>query len=301
MISLIVPTRNRAHTLKLVAETYFRQELVTEVIVVDDAGVDDTGMIIGTIASRYGSTRLIFSKNKVRCGASASRNVGVKLATNEYILFVDDDEYLEPRYAAICLEKLLQYNASIVSGRRVYMLPGETPIEASRRFGNGLRDAKPFNYMICELVNGARYSGDKELPITNAIILTRRDLLLRHPYDANYARGNGYREESDYQMNLFVNGHKIVATNDVHSMHLPLQEVRIGGQRTHRLNRIFWSIYYTSYFYKKYYHRYAQRVKLVYPRTVAMLAFVIFCFYRELLRPYLRKIAENMVPQLKSR
>ena len=38
MITLIVPTRNRAHTLQLVAPSYFAQDDVSELIFVLDAG-----------------------------------------------------------------------------------------------------------------------------------------------------------------------------------------------------------------------------------------------------------------------
>ena len=150
-----------------------------------------------------------------------------------------------------------------------------------------MRDVKPFHPLICEYVNGAQFSGDLSIPITNAIILTKKSLLLEFPFDDRYARGNGYREETDYQMNLFVNGFDIRVTNDCHSFHLPLSQVRTGGQRTGRLERIYWSIHYTRYFFGKYYERYAKRLGLRWPRWFALFAFSIFAAYRETLRPLL--------------
>ena len=50
MIPLIVPTRNRAHTLQLVAPSYFAQDDVSELIFVSDAGDDDTPAVIAEIA-----------------------------------------------------------------------------------------------------------------------------------------------------------------------------------------------------------------------------------------------------------
>lgn len=291
MISLIVPTRNRAHTLRVVAPSYFEQRLVTELIFVDDCGDDDTAMALQEIAARYPEKRLRVIRNEHRLGASQSRNVGVAHCQNDYVLFCDDDEYLESDYAAICLRKLQELGAGAVSGRRVYMHSGETCAEALRRFGTGLRHSKPFHPLICEYVNGARFSGDLRLPITNAVILTRRDLLEAHPFDGYYARGNGYREETDFQMNLFVNGYDIWVTNECHSFHLPLTEVRRGGQRTSAAKRIYWSIHYTRYFFGKYYRRYAQRLRLRAPGWVALGAFSVFALYRELLRPPLYRIA----------
>ncbi len=291
MITLIVPTRNRAHTLRLVAPSYFAQDYVDELIFVSDAGEDDTPAVLTEAARRFPQKSLRILRNEKRLGASQSRNVGVAASTNEIILFCDDDEYLEPGYARKLLEKLQAPNLGAISGRRVYMLPGETEFQALRRFGVGWRDVKPFHALLCEGVNGAKFSGDLAVPITNAIILTKKSLLLKFPFDARYARGNGYREETDYQMNLFVNGFDIRVTNECHSFHLPLSEVRTGGQRTGRLRRLYWSIYYTRYFFGKYYERYARRLGLHWPRWCALLAFAIFAVYRETLRPLLHAAA----------
>ena len=263
MISLIVPTRNRAHTLSRVAPSYFQQDDVDEVIFVDDAGEDDTAAVLARIAQAHPRVRYRLLRNAERLGASQSRNVGVRACHNQFVLFCDDDEFLEPGYARTCLDKLVRYGAAAVSGRRVYMCDGEAPEQALRRFGLGLRNAPPFHPLLCEYVNAARFEGDIRQPVTTAVILTRRDLLLRHPFDPHYARGNGYREETDYQMNLFVHGHDIWVTNDCHSIHLPMSQVRSGGQRTSAWRRVYWEVRYTRYFFAKYYDAYARRLGLI--------------------------------------
>jgi glycosyltransferase involved in cell wall biosynthesis len=287
VITLIVPTRNRAHTLRRVAASFFAQDDVDEFIFVSDAGDDDTPAVLAEIARRFPQKSLRILRNENRLGASQSRNIGVAASTNELILFCDDDEYLEAGYARTLLEKLQAPNVGAISGRRIYLLPDETQSEALRRFGAGFSDVNPFRALICEYVNGAKFTGDRAIPVTNAIILTRKSLLLEFPFDDHYARGNGYREETDFQMNLFVNGFDIRVTNDCHSFHLPLSEVRTGGQRTSRLKRLYWSIYYTRYFFGKYYERYARRIGLRLPRWFALAAFAIFSVYRETLRPLL--------------
>lgn len=285
MITLIVPTRNRAHTLRRVAPSYFVQDGVSEVIFVIDGGDDDTPQVIERLAAGHADVRTRVLRHEVRCGAAQSRNTGVAAAGNDFILFCDDDEYLEAGYARICLRKLQAPGVGAVSGRRVYMESGETPAQAVQRFSHGLRPGKPFRPLICEYVNGARFDGDLRLPLTNAVILTRKSLLLRFPFDPYYARGNGYREESDFQMNLYVWGLDVIVTNDCHSIHLPPDEVRQGGQRTQTWRRIGWSLRYTHYFFGKYYARYAARFGLRAPRWLAETAFAVFAVYRETLRP----------------
>jgi glycosyltransferase involved in cell wall biosynthesis len=295
LITLIVPTRNRAHTLRLVAPSYFAQDGVDELIFVSDAGDDDTPAVIAQVARQFPGKISRVLRNETRLGASQSRNVGVAASTNEFILFCDDDEHLEPGYARILLQKLQTLNAGAISGRRIYLMPDESTSNALRRFGSGMRNSKAFLPLICEYVNGAKFAGDRVMPITNAIILTRKSLLQRFPFDDYYARGNGYREETDFQMNLFVHGLDIHVTNDCHSFHLPLSQVRTGGQRTMPLKRLYWSIFYTHYFFGKYYDRYARRAGLKSPRWVALLAFSIFALYRETLRPALHSIAMQVL------
>jgi glycosyltransferase involved in cell wall biosynthesis len=295
LITLIVPTRNRAHTLRLVAPSYFAQDGVSELIFVSDAGDDDTPAVIAEIARQFPDKVSHMLRNETRLGASQSRNVGIAASTNEFILFCDDDEYLEAGYARILLQKLQALNAGAVSGRRIYLTPGESRANALRRFGSGIGTPKTFRPLICEYMNGAKFTGDIAIPVTNAIILTKKSLLQQFPFDNYYARGNGYREETDFQMNLFVHGFDIHVTNDCHSFHLPLSEVRTGGQRTRPLKRLYWSIFYTHYFFGKYYQRYAQRMGLKSPRWVALLAFAIFAVYRETLRPVLHAIAMHVL------
>jgi glycosyltransferase involved in cell wall biosynthesis len=301
MITLIVPTRNRAHTLRLVAPSYFVQEGITEIIFVIDGGDDETPEVIAGIAAEHPEIRTRIMHHHFRQGAAQSRNAGVEASSNDFILFCDDDEYLEAGYARICLEKLAGSGVGAVSGRRVYMEDAETPAQALRRFGHGLRRSAPFRPLICEYVNAARYDHDIRTPLTNAVILTRKELLLRFPYDPHYARGNGYREESDFQMNLYVHGYDIVVTNDCHSTHLPAALVRTGGQRTQSFRRIYWSIHYTHYFYGKYYVRYAARFGLRTPRWLAEVAFTTFAIYRETLRPPLYALAKWALRQRRRR
>lgn len=291
MISLIVPTRNRAYTLRKVLRSYFEQEGISEIVLVIDAGEDDTESVFAEIGADFPNTRRVVVRNAARLGASASRNRGVEAATNEFVMFCDDDEFLEAGYAATCHRILVDRGAGAVSGRRVYMMEGETPGDALRRFGNGVRRAKPFSYWFCELRNAAKFDGDVRLPFTNAIIVTRRDSVRTFGFDDHYSKGNGYREETDFQMNLFVNGLDIWMSNAVHSIHLPFSEVHTGGQRTSSFRRIYWMVKYTNYFYNKYYDRYRSKTRVPMPKPLAKAVYAVFACYRELLHPTVYKVA----------
>lgn len=285
VITLIVPTRNRCHTLAIVAGSFYRLRLVDEIVFVVDAATDGSSEFLAGLATAHRGKKTVILENSRRLGTPASRMRGVCGATNDLILFCDDDLFLQPGYDEVCLRKLRETGGAAVSGRHLFRLPGEAPERAIARFGNGLSRRAPFNRLFCQFVADAYYEGDIRLPLTNACILTTKELLLKYPFDPFYNAGNGYREESDFQMNLFVNGHQVVATNDTHAVHLHRSEVQGGGNRVNRLSQIFWAVYYTDYFYRKYWARYAERVGLHCPRAAALLLFSLWSVYATLLRP----------------
>jgi glycosyltransferase involved in cell wall biosynthesis len=286
MITLIVPTRNRAHTLRLVGETFYRQEGVSEIIFIDDAGTDDSPAVIAELAARFPEIPTQLLRNEERRGAAFSRTRGYKTATNAYIMYCDDDVYLEPGYARTCLDKLEKTGASIVSGRLVHKRASQSWQAAIEEFGYGTSRRAPFKKLFCEFRIEAKFRGDLTAPLTHSVIVTPKELLEKYGYDSFYARGNGYREESDFQLNAFVNGHTILVTNDVHCVELSRQENPSGGQRVGRLQRLFWAIYYTNYFYRKYYSRYAERLGLPVPRHLAIAAFALYQVHVLFIKPW---------------
>lgn len=291
MISLIIASYNRGYTLKRVAGSFFSQDYVNEIIFILDGGSDDSEQILRDIAASFPEKRLVIHKNEARQGQCASRNIGVSLASFDYILFCDDDEYLESDYARICYDKFkAARNPGIVTGRRVYMRAGETTEEALMRFGNGQHNAPPYIPLFCEYINSARFQGDIIMPLSNAIMLTTKELLSRFPFDPYYSKGNGYREETDFQLNLFTHGYDIIVTNDCHSIHLPPEETRTGGQRINRWKRIYWNTHYTGYLFDKYYEEYARRTGMKVPKAVAKNAYTLYAVYKEILRPYAAKL-----------
>jgi len=95
MVSVIIPTYNRAEVLPRAIESVLSQTYEDlELIVVDDASTDDTAAVI----EQYDDRRIryyCFEKNK---GANAARNRGIKLANGKYISFLDSDDELKPTY-----------------------------------------------------------------------------------------------------------------------------------------------------------------------------------------------------------
>lgn len=102
LISVVLPTRNRADTLaraihSVLAQSYGNLEL----IVVDDASEDRTPELLAGIADR----RLKVLRNPQRLGVSGARNRGVAEARGSWIAFQDSDDEWR-------LDKLAQQRAA---------------------------------------------------------------------------------------------------------------------------------------------------------------------------------------------
>lgn len=297
MISIVIPTRNRAYTLEKVLPSYYNQKMVSQIVFVNDASTDQTEKVIGDISKHYPNVETALITNECKQGAAFSRNRGVNAATNEYVLFGEDDAYLEDNYCEVLLNKFKSSSDSvgIVSGRLIQLAPQEEKSLSIERFGNGNpKNHKTFNYHTCSHVADAYFERDIFLPLTHALILTKKELLKKYPYDTYYSKGNAFREESDFQMHAFTEGVKILVTNDTHCMHLHPSDVKKGGHRISHLQVLWYKIYYTHYFYRKYYKALRQKCRLPLPRSLALLtytgiqikefSFAVFSFLRKKFR-----------------
>ena len=88
-VSIILPTYNRAHTLKKAIDSVLNQTYEDfELIIVDDGSTDNTYNLIKSINDH----RIIYVKHEKNKGAAAARNTGIRLAKGRYIAFQDSDD-----------------------------------------------------------------------------------------------------------------------------------------------------------------------------------------------------------------
>lgn len=90
LVSVIIPTYNRANVLARALKSVLRQTYDNlEIIVVDDGSTDETEQLI---LKKFPQINFIKTENK---GVSAARNLGVEKSSGEYIAFLDsDDEWM---------------------------------------------------------------------------------------------------------------------------------------------------------------------------------------------------------------
>ncbi|MEL0455961.1 glycosyltransferase family 2 protein [Flavobacteriaceae bacterium SZ-1-7] len=100
-VSVIIPVYNGEQFIEKAILSALNQPEVTEVIVVDDGSTDDTQIILEELKSNNPKIKVFHHKNNQNKGRSASRNLGIEKATENYIAFLDaDDFYLENRFQA---------------------------------------------------------------------------------------------------------------------------------------------------------------------------------------------------------
>lgn len=91
--SIIVPVYNTEKYLDRCVKSLLSQTLSNiEVILVDDGSSDGSGRICDDFAAGEPRVRVIHKTNE---GQGIARNAGLDLASGEYVLFIDSDDYIE--------------------------------------------------------------------------------------------------------------------------------------------------------------------------------------------------------------
>lgn len=93
LLSVIIPVYNAACFLPRCLESIVNQTYrKLEIICVDDGSTDNSLTVLQEYAAKDARIKVIHQEND---GVSAARNVGVAVATGEFVTFVDADDWLE--------------------------------------------------------------------------------------------------------------------------------------------------------------------------------------------------------------
>lgn len=88
-ISVVIPAKNRAHTLPQCLDSILNQTFpAAEIIVVDDGSSDNTFEVVRS----YQDRGVIYTKLSYGHGAQAARNAGIRRARHNWIAFQDSDD-----------------------------------------------------------------------------------------------------------------------------------------------------------------------------------------------------------------
>lgn len=115
LISVIVPVYNVERYLENCVSCILKQTYTKlEIILVDDGSPDRCGIVCDSFAEKDSRIRVIHKENG---GLSDARNVGLDVATGEYILFVDSDDYIPKDSIEYLYNSLKANKADIAVGK----------------------------------------------------------------------------------------------------------------------------------------------------------------------------------------
>ncbi|MFR1641333.1 glycosyltransferase family 2 protein [Alistipes finegoldii] len=120
-LSLIIPTHNRARRLIAALESVIRQDLPAadwECVVVSNNSTDDTVARFGDFAARYPglNLRLVTEDGP---GVSYARNRGIAETSAPLLVFIDDDERINPGFLRAYADFFDAHPDAVVAGGRI--------------------------------------------------------------------------------------------------------------------------------------------------------------------------------------
>ena len=95
-VSIICTVYNAERFVRRAVESAVSLKDVGEVILIDDAGPDNSLVVCQQLEKEYERVRLLRHPDSGNHGAGASRNLGIEHAQFEYIAFLDADDYYLP-------------------------------------------------------------------------------------------------------------------------------------------------------------------------------------------------------------
>ena len=120
-LSLIIPTHNRSERLIAALESVIRQDLPAadwECVVVSNNSTDDTVARFGDFAARYPglNLRLVTEDGP---GVSFARNRGIAETSAPLLVFIDDDERINPGFLRAYADFFDAHPDAVVAGGRI--------------------------------------------------------------------------------------------------------------------------------------------------------------------------------------
>lgn len=145
LVSIIIPAYNVENYIKeclnsVVSQTYSN----IEVLIIDDGSTDDSPRILTAYEQKYKNIKVILEKHNK--GQSVARNIGLKKAKGQYILFVDSDDYINRDTVEKLVDLLLRYEVDFVRfNAKSFSSDGEFIKEKEYNFDKYLKEDTIYN------------------------------------------------------------------------------------------------------------------------------------------------------------
>ena len=92
-ISVVIPIYNVEKYIEKALLSVVLQKYVNDIVVVDDNSTDNSLKIVKKIQTQYNIINLVNHNSMSNLGAGGCRNIGIKASKNDWIAFLDADDY----------------------------------------------------------------------------------------------------------------------------------------------------------------------------------------------------------------
>lgn len=200
-ISVVIPVLNSAGTLERCLDSILLQDVEgLEIIVVDGDSIDNTVQILSKYLRRYPHILQVARFINDR-GSGHARNVGMDMASGEFIMFVDSDDMLAEGYLEKALWTIREEQADIVRGD-VVSVDEQTHVETRWKMPEGIwAGAASLEQLLLRNIGS----------IAPHAILFRTSMLRRH--GLRYPETS--HEDSHFNPQAFFFSQKTVSITDV--------------------------------------------------------------------------------------
>lgn len=300
-VSVIIPTYNRAGSLRITLPSYLQNEdIVGEVIIIIDGSMDNSYEVVQEflITSKI-PIKVI--KNEKKLGAQICRKIGVNNSSYPYVLFGEDDVYLTRDYVPTLYREINEYNADIIGGKIVNLeMEEKEENKVLKIIDEFLKNHKKdsiinvtdkddlFDPILLKGFFHLNVAKPLEVPFLHAISLIRKSVFEYAQFDDFY-KGNGFREETDFYLSAKKRNAKIFYTSDAFCLHLRFEYSYLGGQRISKLERGVFAMINTNYMLKKHWDIISKEFNIKFGRRIFMTLYTLKGFYRLVRKILLRE------------
>jgi glycosyltransferase involved in cell wall biosynthesis len=203
VLSVVIPTFNRAEILRDCLEALLRQDLPAddfEIIVIDDGSRDETRQVLGQFSSKHNNIRFFHQKNQ---GQGIARNLGIQNAHGNIIVLIGDDIIVKENFLSEHLRYHLRHeaeNEAVLGLTLWHPKLHVTPFMAWLTNGSSILGRFGGHQFAYEKLEGGK-EPDYNFFYTSNISL-KRSLLDKYPFDPSFS-GYGWEDiELGYRLHL---------------------------------------------------------------------------------------------------
>ncbi len=143
-VSVIIPVYNAAKYVREAVESAVSLDEVGEVVLIEDGSPDNAAEVCEQLEKEYAKVSYYSHPGGENKGAGESRNLGIRNAKNEYIAFLDADDWFLPNRFLKDKEVLLDLDIDGVYNASAYSIDSEY---AYNQIKNRYKTDDPENYL----------------------------------------------------------------------------------------------------------------------------------------------------------